>query len=679
MNSWNWIWRGVLVAAMIIAAIVSVLLFWIDPGTFKNQIVSSVRETTGRELIISGDVHLEFFPYLGVAVEALELGNPTGFDGSFLTLQKAQLKARLLPLLMSRLDVVAVDVEGLVLHLSRDAQGKGNWVDLASAPESGLEGDGGLAKDKRVPLLASLIVDGLHVSDASVIWHDERTGDNVEVSGIEIDVSDFSFGEPFAVDTHAVVASRGLRANVDFAAEAVLELDRLAVEDLTLTARLSGDSLSGSPETINVMADYFSTDGRLDNARMQGLGLDLRAGLREGPNATTSGSLDIATFSPRNVYGRLGLTMPELVDASTLDRVALSCEWTGNRERLDITRLNLVVDNATIQGEVSAVGRTNPSLVFDLRADTLNVDRYRARSAVDGSGGKSSGAAKRELPLRALRALDLNGTLSVDSLIFANLRLADVRIMTRANAGNLSLERIEAETYGGRLDASASMDVRSDTPVYSWSHELSGLQAGPLLRDLHGKELITGTAKSSAVVRAQGLNIAGLKRSLNGNIDFQVLNGAVIGINIAENMRDEIRKLMGQALGLDEPDRTDFSILSGSGVIVDGVVTTRDLLLLAPRFKVTGSGKTDLVRENLDFSLVIALEGSQGKFEDGALGLTSVPVRVSGPVRKPVVSADTAVVLRALGIRGGQAIKDALEGVGSGLNKGAQGLIRLFE
>jgi len=679
MKSWNWIWKGLLVAAMIGAGIVIVLLLWIDPGTFKNQIVSSVRETTGRDLIISGEVHLEFFPYLGVAVESLEFGNTPGFDGPFLTLQKAQLKARLLPLLSSRLDVVAVDVEGLVLHLSRDAQGRGNWADLASATESGGAGEGGLAKDKRVPLLASLIVDGLHVSDASVIWRDERTGDSVDVSGIEIDVSDFSFGEPFAVDTRAVVASRGLTADVDFAAEAVLELDRLAVEDLTLTAQVSGESLSGSPEIIKVTADYFSTDGRLDNARMQGLGLDLRAGLREGANATTSGNLDIAAFSLRNVYDRLGLTMPELVDASTLDRVALACEWTGHSDRLDISRLNLVVDNATIQGEISVVGRTNPSIVFDLRADTLNVDRYRSRSAVDGSGGNSSGTDTGKLPLQALRGLDLNGTLIVDSLILANLRLADVRILTRAKDGVVSLQRIEAETYGGRLDASASLDVRSDTPGYSWSHRVSGLQTGPFLRDLHGKELISGTANSSAVVRALGPNIAALKRSLNGNLDFQVVNGAVIGINIAENMRDQIRKLMGQAPGSDEPDRTDFSILSGSGVIVDGVETTSDLLLLAPRFKVTGSGKTDLVRENLDFSLVIALEGSQGKFEDGALGLASVPVRVSGPLRKPVVSVDTAFLMRGLGIRGGQAIKDALEGVGSGVNKGAQGLIRLFE
>ena len=85
------------------------------------------------------------------------------------------------------------------------------------------------------------------------------------------------------------------------------------------------------------------------------------------------------------------------------------------------------------------------------------------------------------------------------------------------------------------------------------------------------------------------------------------------------------------------------------------------------------------MREILDFNLLITLEGTQGKFENGIFALSRVPVRVSGPLRQPVVSADTAAILKGLGLSGGQTVQDIFEGVGSGLNKCVEGLKRLFE
>lgn len=107
--------------------------------------------------------------------------------------------------------------------------------------------------------------------------------------------------------------------------------------------------------------------------------------------------------------------------------------------------------------------------------------------------------------------------------------------------------------------------------------------------------------------------------------------------------------------------------------------TTPDLLLVAPRFRVTGNGQTDLVREVLDFRLLIELAGSEGKFDEGSLGLNSVPVRISGPVRQPTISPDMEAVLRDLGLRGGQAVQEVIKDVGSGLNKGVEGLKNLFK
>ncbi len=131
------------------------LLTWIDPNDFKARIIAAVRETTGRELTITGDLDLEFFPYLALTTGPLELGNAPGFGGPFLTVAGTHLKARLLPLLASRLEVVAMGLDGLVLHLARDEHGRGNWMDLVAS--AGANGTGCQTASKTDPPSASNI------------------------------------------------------------------------------------------------------------------------------------------------------------------------------------------------------------------------------------------------------------------------------------------------------------------------------------------------------------------------------------------------------------------------------------------------------------------------------------------------------------------------------------------
>ncbi|MBU4524956.1 MAG: AsmA family protein [Desulfomicrobium sp.] len=682
MNVRIWIVRVLLALALLCVGLAGTLLLIVDPNDFKPQIVQAVRDNTGRELTISGDLGLEFFPYLSVSIGEIELGNSEGFTGPFLTLTGAHLKARLLPLLFSRLDVVAIDIEGLSLYLSRDAEGRGNWMDLAApaAPDSGSDDVPVLVRDRRVPVLASLIVDGLEISEARIVWDDRRSGESFEISGIRLDVSDFAFGEPFVVDTHAMATRGGITGELDFTAKAVLEMDRLTVENLAMEAVLSGASLPSSPETVSLSLDFFSTDGRIDNGRMQGLGLDVRFSANAGTGSETRGGLDVARFNPKDVFARLGLAFPAFTDPSALEQVAFSCAWTAVGDRIDVSDLLLAVDDSALKGKVVVLGRTNPHVTLDLHLDTLDLGRYTPMSQSSEKQSTEAASTKtKEMPLTALRALNLNATLAVDAMTVSKVQVSDTSLRLTAKEGVIALEEIKTSLYDGRLSGSASMDVRGQTPRYSWSHAILGVQVGPLLRDLHGQDSLSGTMESSASVTSLGQSSMDLRRNLNGKVDFKVEDGAIHGMNITQLLRDGIRKVKGQAPGPEEPPRTVFSLLSASGNIISGVETTPDLLLLAPRFRITGSGQTDLVREVLDFSLLIALEGTQGQFEEATLGLRGVPVRVSGPVREPTFSPDMTAVLQGLGLRGGQAVQDVLRGVGSGVNKGVEGLKNLFK
>jgi AsmA protein len=81
-------------------------------------------------------------------------------------------------------------------------------------------------------------------------------------------------------------------------------------------------------------------------------------------------------------------------------------------------------------------------------------------------------------------------------------------------------------------------------------------------------------------------------------------------------------------------EKTDFSELSGSFRIANGVARNDDLSVKSPLLRVGGAGDVDLGAERLDYlakvTVVSTLQGQGGPELQSLKGLT-VPVRLSGP------------------------------------------------
>ncbi len=122
---------------------------------------------------------------------------------------------------------------------------------------------------------------------------------------------------------------------------------------------------------------------------------------------------------------------------------------------------------------------------------------------------------------------------------------------------------------------------------------------------------------------------------------LELRDGAVRGINIAQTVREakaKIGELRGKPVaqtGTASTDqKTDFSELSGSFRIREGVAHNDDLLLKSPLLRATGAGDINLGMERVDYlvktTIVSTLQG-QGGPELQALKGVTVPVRLAGP------------------------------------------------
>jgi len=178
---------------------------------------------------------------------------------------------------------------------------------------------------------------------------------------------------------------------------------------------------------------------------------------------------------------------------------------------------------------------------------------------------------------------------------------------------------------------------------------LTGVQAGPLLKDLTGKEQLLGTASIKANLSGTGTSSEQIRQTLNGTAGFEFTDGAVKGVNIASLIRSAQAKIKGQPAPKEtEPNQTDFALMKGTATITNGKVKNDDLLLKSPLLRITGAGRVSLPEETIDYTLTTKFVGSlkgQGGEDVAELKGVAVPVHVGGTFSKPTYVPDLAAVL----------------------------------
>jgi AsmA protein len=90
--------------------------------------------------------------------------------------------------------------------------------------------------------------------------------------------------------------------------------------------------------------------------------------------------------------------------------------------------------------------------------------------------------------------------------------------------------------------------------------------------------------------------------------------------------------------GQEEPEQTDFSVLSATATVTNGVIRNDDLSAKSPLLRVAGKGSVDLAKESIDYLLTTTVVGSlegEGGRDLGELKGIPIPVEINGTFAKP--------------------------------------------
>jgi len=586
----------VLVLVVFIAAVTGIFVATFDANEYKQDLSDLVRTETGRDLQFYGDVSLTIYPALGMELGALSFSNAKGFgDAPMIKVNKVSISVDVASLIAFSPEVEQLVLSDLDINLQKNKAGVSNWDDLVK-PASGSAGSeaASTGTSSGEPMKISGAFGGLNIQNARLLWKDAQAGVEYRVSDLTLTTGRITPDKPFPLKMHVAVQSGSeMDAVVDFTSQMqyLFDSQRLKLDDLDLKLDAKGSLLPFDPFKVNVSAASILLD----------------------PNARS----------------------------------------------IDLKKLILALNELQLGGDITVHDYAQPSVSFKLAAETLDVDALLGTPPAGSTPPKTdelpveTGSAEDveiKLPMELLRTLKIDGDLSIAKLKIQNLWMQNIQLGINAKDGVIDLKPMKLSLYDGGLDAAVQIDAKAAAPKYKISEELKNVQVGKLLTDFMGDDKISGAMNTTLNISTSGEWLSELKKNSNGNMSLAFRDGALNGFNL-RHMIDSVKaKLSGGKAPDDALKKTDFSSLSLTGKIKNGVFSSDDLDLQAPVIRVGGEGEADLNNDTVDYlvnaKIVGTLKGQDSGSVDEASGLW-IPVRIEGPFTAPTFDIQYDNILKA--------------------------------
>jgi AsmA protein len=622
---------GIGAAVVVIIAVLLVVPFLIPTDTYKAQIVERVKSATGRDLALNGPVSLSILPSFGLTVSDVAFGNAPGASAkNMATFGKLQLQVQPIALLSGKLIIDSFVLVDPVIALEVDKQGRANWqfATATAAPA------GAAAPAKPVPTPAAGAppapraggpLDEVHLGDVRLVngtitYQDARTGQKQQVDKINAKLALPDLASPMQLSGNADWNGKTVTLALDLAQPRQF----LSGAKTPVTVKLTAPALKFDFKGTAASAAEVALDGdtALDISSLRELATWAGGALppTSGGLATLkiAGKLDVAGARVKFTGAEIAL---DAIKAKGDFAVDTSGQKPALNGKLDVDKLDL---NPYLPPEQPAAAAAKPAPAAGAPAAPPATAPTPAAAA---SGG---GWSDQPIDVSGLKAANADFALTVSGIVFKKITIGKSALTVQLKDSKLAADLTQMELYQGTGKGGVRLDGAAAPPAFEGNFDLAKVQAQPILSDVMDFDRLSGNANGKVAVTAHGRSQRELIGSLGGKGALGFLNGAVKGINIGALVRNPVGAVVDPAAQKNE--QTDFSELSGTFTITNGILKNSDLDLKSPLLRVAGAGTVDLPQRTVNYrvepKLALAAEGQGGK--SNAAGI-EVPVVVEGP------------------------------------------------
>ena len=601
---------GVIVVLLIAAVVIIPMVVPLE--SYKGEIQARVKDATGRDLRIDGPISLSLFPAIAVSVEDVSFSNAPGATApEMATIDRLDVALQLLPLIGGEVAVDRFILERPVINLEVDAEGNPNWALQAEAAAPSGSDTGTAGSSGGGSAVSEITLGEVRLIDGTFSYINKQSGQEETVSAVNMELSLPSLSEPFAASGSA-----------DWKGETItLSVDAESPQNL-----MSGEA-SNLAMKVEAAPVTFSFDGAARNAEELGL----------------QGQLALDVPSIRNLAAWTGNPLDFPGDGLGPFNLEGVLEMAG--AKVALTDAKLAIDEITADGlfSVDAKG-AKPVIKAELNVDQLNLNPYlppegedsaagaggAGEGGTDAAGGGADDWSDEPIDVSALGALDADLAFNAGGIQFRKVKIGKSSLNVLLQDSKLTADLSEMQLYEGAGTGKIVVDGASGQPVVAADFDLANFQAGPFLTDLADFDRLLGTTETKLSVTAAGASQRELVSSLQGNGAVVFTDGAVKGVNLAAMMRNISVAAIDSSF--DSAEKTDFAELSGTFQIDKGIVSNKDLSLVAPLIRMTGEGTIPLPPRTIDYEVKPKLVASvEGQGSDADLAGVSVPIKVTGP------------------------------------------------
>ena len=536
----------IVVVVVVVAAAAVILPKYINPNDYKDQITAQVEKTTGRKLVLGGNIDLSVFPWLGVSLKQVSLGNAPGFgDKPMVSADELNVRVQLMPLLLKRaLLVDTVGIEGGDINLARNKEGKTNFDDLLGGGKPAEPGVQSGAAPSKGPAISGLVLNGVDIKKTNIHWDDQRSGDRYSVENLYLHTGELSFTSPIPVELSGSfdAPKKNLAGELTLKGEFSISEggQQIHVAPLSLTGKLKGKAVPG---------------GASDLALNTGLDLDLKAG--------TAKLTDMALN-------------------------AIDTEIKGN---VDASAINTPTPSVT--GKLSVDSRNGPGLVSVLTGKPAPATKapLKINTALDvnlkGGTIKLSDLVLSTLGTELKGGLDARNIQAKDSSVSGKLDLTSDDVNALLKAYGMTAPAAEIKNLKLATTISGTAQHFKLEPI-----SLTASASGPMVPKGGADIKLSSRADvdlAKQTLALADLNVQGLGLSAKGNINASEIKSKAPKVSGHLSVPPfNLRQLLGQ-LNIALPEMADPNSLTKVAVDTQLAGSTKDLSLSGMKMQLDDS------------------------------------------------------------------------------------------
>lgn len=607
----------ILLVALVGAAIIVPQLIPVD--TYKKLVSDQVRGATGRELDIRGKVSMSVLPRLALELNDVTFSNAPGSKQKHMVkLSSLSLNLKLLPLLSGNVEVGKFVLQDPAIFLEVDRNGRANW-EFQTGSKKKVEKSGTGGSSIGLPV-SDIRLGEVGIRNGTVHFSNAKTGEMQKLSGVNLSVSLPSLDSPFSAKGE--VTWNGKKVTLDTGAGGLRSI--IEGKNTKVSAKISSEPLN----------------------------VDFDGSVRLKPSMRVAGQWGVRVPSVRNLAAWAG--QPIAFKGEGFGLFEIKGKVTAQKDSVSLDNVDIQFDQ--IKGKAKSRVRfasPRPSVEGSLELERLDLNPYLPEKKPAGTPSpkaksKPTGPAWSDEPIdfAPLRSVDADLAFGVKAIIYEKIQIGESAVTLKLKNGKMNLDLARLNLYKGTGQTKIYLDATANPPTLTKKGKVSGIQALPFLKDAMQLEFLSGNANTEFSVSARGRSQLQLVKSLGGNISVQFLNGAIEGVNLGAMFRNVKSAFLDPKAR--ETQKTDFSELSSTFQIKNGVMRTSDLLMKSPLLRLTGKGSISLPPKTMDMrlepKLVFTSKGQGGA--TGASGI-KVPILVKGPWDNLSYQPDIAGIIKS--------------------------------